>query len=518
MATTTLGSKAAGSIVKIKVNGTSRDFLVVQQGRPSTMYDTSFNNGTILLMKDLYESRQWHSSNTNDYAGSTIHSYLNNAFLNLIDANIRAQIKQVKIPYRPGSGTSMAVNSGANGLPAYVWLLSGYEVNWTSATNQYFPPDGATLSYFTGTAATDTKRIGYLNGTATYWWLRSPYTYGATRAWCVYSDGGYGYGGCSGSVGIRPALVLPSSLLVSDTGEIITNQPPTPPPSITVPATTISTKPVNVSWAASSDPESDIITYVLERAYNGGSFAQVTTTQSLVFSETVPATWNTIQYRVKARDSYSNESAYKTSSVVTVIHNQPPKISGEDGDLGSKTEDFSFSYSVTDPDGDTVTVSEYVDQTQIRSYTVTLGALNEARVEGNIFLDLDFDEHTLTITATDTAGNVATRNMTFTKQADSLSVELKAPMPATAQPRRANITVTRSIPAGATLKVEVTNNPFDAEPVWEDCTGAVVSGLAHVFSNTTNVSPQYGMSIRVSVKRGRAIGECWVSGIAGNIE
>lgn len=94
MASVALSSKAVGSIVKIKVNGTLRDFIVVQQGKPSSIYDESCN-GTWLLMKDLYESRQWHSSNVNDYANSTIHKWLNNEFLNLIDANIRAQIRQL---------------------------------------------------------------------------------------------------------------------------------------------------------------------------------------------------------------------------------------------------------------------------------------------------------------------------------------------------------------------------------------------------------------------------------------
>ena len=37
MASVALSSKAVGSIVKIKVNGTLRDFIVVQQGKPSSI-------------------------------------------------------------------------------------------------------------------------------------------------------------------------------------------------------------------------------------------------------------------------------------------------------------------------------------------------------------------------------------------------------------------------------------------------------------------------------------------------
>ena len=52
LASVALSSKAVGSIVKIKVNGTLRDFIVVQQGKPSSIYDEAFI-GSLLLMNDL---------------------------------------------------------------------------------------------------------------------------------------------------------------------------------------------------------------------------------------------------------------------------------------------------------------------------------------------------------------------------------------------------------------------------------------------------------------------------------
>jgi hypothetical protein len=78
--------------------------------------------------------------------------------------------------------------------------------------------------------------------------------------------------------------------------------------------------------------------------------------------------------------------------------------------------------------------------------------------------------------------------------------------------------VNRDIPAGGTFKVEACNNPYDVQPVWEDCTNAVISGLAHVFENTTNTATQFGLNIRVTVERGDALTACWVSGIGGNFE
>lgn len=223
MANVLLSTKAVGSTIKLNVNGTAKEFIVVHQGKPSSLYDDSCN-GTWLLMKDCYESRQWHSSNSNSYKASTIHSYLNSTFLNLFDSNIKDAIKQVKIPYVNGTGNS-AVGSGANGLSAKIFLLSGYEVGIGGAS--YVPQDGAKLDYFNQNTGTDSKRIAYLNGSAAYWWLRSPYTNGTYYVWRVRSYGDCNYYYASDSYGFRPALVLPSTLLVSDDGTVSTNTPPT---------------------------------------------------------------------------------------------------------------------------------------------------------------------------------------------------------------------------------------------------------------------------------------------------
>lgn len=326
MASVALSSKAVGSIVKIKVNGTLRDFIVVQQGKPSSIYDESCN-GTWLLMKDLYESRQWHSSNVNDYANSTIRSYLNSTFLNLIDEQIRNQIKQVKIPYRPGSGTSMTVNSGANGLSAKIFLLSNIEVGGQTDWS-YMPHDGARLAYFeygTGTSANN-KRLAYLNGSAARWWLRSPYTYGSHYAWVVYSGGNSNYtGNGSNSYGIRPALILPSTLLVSDDGSVNTNTAPTTPASIDVPSTIQGGSTITISWGASTDKESNLEGYILERSTDGGkSWSQIYQGNSRSTTNTVPFGTGSVTYRVKAYDSDGLSSGYKTSAQVTVKNNTAP--------------------------------------------------------------------------------------------------------------------------------------------------------------------------------------------------
>lgn len=356
MAYVTLSSKAIGSTIKLKVNGSAKDFIVVHQGKPSSVYDDSCN-GTWLLMKDIYENRQWHSSNTNDYANSTIHSYLNSTFLNLFESNIKNAIKQVKLPYRKGSGTSTTVTSGSNGLSAKIFLLSATETSFNFPS--YMPiGEGAELAYFKGCSdnSLDSKRVAYLNSSVAFWWLRSPHC-GSYSGLALYvnSNGGWGYNYCSNSYGIRPALILSSTLLVSDDGTVSTNTAPSTPGSISVPSSIMGGTNISISWAKSSDAESNLAGYKVERSTNGGSsWSQIyqgtatSTTNNVAFGTT------SVMYRVKAYDTEGLESGWRTSSQVTVVNNNapsaPPSIAVPNDVKGGSTLVISWT-AASDSDG-----------------------------------------------------------------------------------------------------------------------------------------------------------------------
>ena len=226
MANVKLGTKAVGSIVKIKVNGASKDFIVVQQGNPNTSTYDSSCAGTWLLMKDIYTTYTF--GNNNSYKDSSIHTYLNGTFYNLIDSDIRAAIKQVKIPYLNGTGGGDgSLATGANGLSTKVFLLSGYEVGWTTSDDRNFPKDGTRLAYFGSGSGGNSKRVAYNGSSAAIWWLRSPNTYSYGNVWGVDTGGSYSYYWCDVSYGVRPAFILPSTLVVSDDGTVSVSTAPT---------------------------------------------------------------------------------------------------------------------------------------------------------------------------------------------------------------------------------------------------------------------------------------------------
>ena len=404
MANVKLSTKAVGSIVKIKVNGAAKDFIIVHQGLPSSAYDASCN-GVWVVMKDIYTTMKWDGSN-NDYLNSDMTAYLNGTFISLIDADIRNAIKQVKIPYTNYSNNN--VMSGSNGLSCKVFLLSGTEVGFSGVS--YMNTEGAKLSYFDSAS----KRVAYNGSSAAIWWLRSPCTYNNYYVWIVNTDGSYDANWYNYSYGVRPAFVLPSTLVVSDDG--------------------------------------------------------------------------------------------------TVSTNTAPAINASSTNLGKQNAPFNFAYTVTDADGDTLTVTEKLDgkTTKTRTGVASGTALTfEQTASAAGFQKILNGNHTITVEVSDGKETVST-SATFTKAVHAASVTLAEPLAVEGDITVAVLQVTGSIPDDAVFKTEVTNNANDPSPVWQDATVEVQKGVNIVFTNSTAANGA-AFNFRVSISRG-------ASGTGGYIE
>ena len=206
-----LGKLDVGESVYFNVNGVPTEFFVIQQGLPSSEYDSSCD-GTWLLMKNIYESRSADGDRIADYENTDLHNYLNNGFLNMFDSNIKSSIKQVKLPYTKGAGKEGVVAAGASGISTKVFLLSATELNYKGEGTFV---EGVVLDYFKGTGALSSKRIAYLNGTAAVWWLRSPHNRYSSDLFGVNARGGFSYCHVADSYGVRPAIIMPSDFVIN---------------------------------------------------------------------------------------------------------------------------------------------------------------------------------------------------------------------------------------------------------------------------------------------------------------
>lgn len=256
MATTTLGNKSVGSIVKLKENGVLVDFYVAKHD-----YENGLNGSgrTLVVRKDCYDTRQWHTSNVNAYATSAIDTWLNSTYKNLLDADIRGVIGTTKIKYTPGNG-----NTTVGTLERAIFLLSVTELGKTAS---YANTEGTALSI------ASSLQIAYLNGSAVVQWTRSPYTNNTISACCLGASGDVDDYGCSGTGGSRPAFTLPSTLSVSDDGSVSVNTAPTISGSYAT-GTNLGTKTAgfNLTYTV-ADADGDTVTVkeyldnVLQRTY-----------------------------------------------------------------------------------------------------------------------------------------------------------------------------------------------------------------------------------------------------------
>ena len=408
MANVKLGTKAVGSIVKIKVNGAAKDFIIVHQGLPSSAYDASCN-GVWVVMKDIYTTMKWDGSN-NDYLNSDMTAYLNGTFISLIDADIRNAIKQVKIPYTNYSNNN--VMSGSNGLSCKVFLLSGTEVGFSGVS--YMNTEGAKLSYFDSAS----KRVAHNGSGAAIWWLRSPYTGNNNSVWCVGTDGSYYNLWYYYSYGVRPAFILPSTLVVSDDG--------------------------------------------------------------------------------------------------TVSVNTAPTVSTDGAALGEKNTAFAWRYTVTDADGDALTVAEKVDGKTTKTRTGVASGTTmtfEQAADAAGFQRVLNGRHTLTVEVSD-GKETTSASATFTKAVHAASVTLAEPLAVEGDITVAVLQVTGSIPDDAKFKAEVTNNALDSSPVWQDATTEVKKGVNIVFENKTATNGA-AFNFRVSVERGESGEGGYIEAVSG---
>lgn len=401
---TLLGNETLGTIVRLKENGVPQEFYVAKHG-----YPTNGNGRTLLVRRYIYDTRQWHTSNVNAYASCALDSWFNNTYYNLLDADIRAQIAAVAIPYTPGNG-----NNSVTTLSRKVFALSVTELGRTAG---WANVEGSALSI------ASTLQIAYnSSGSAVVQWTRSPYTSNTRSAYYLYTDGSVSYGVCTGTPAARPAFTLPSSLSVSDDGSVTVNTAPV----------------IN---------------------YSGGSA------------------------------------------------------------LGDKTEGFTLNYSVSDADGDAVTVTEKLDNVVQRTFAPALGETQQfqAVLPANFQTILN-GNHTITIEATDGKAAAAPVNVTFSKEVHSASITLSTPLAADDMPTAIRLSITGDIPDDAVWTAEVCNNAYDTSPTWENIKPAIQSGYNFVFSNKTKTAENWGINFRIEVTRGPSNTGGYIYAIEGGFQ
>ena len=283
---TPLREMPIGRIVRLSYNGTMTDFVVIHQGNPGEQY-IGFEEVTILMPLNTLGYRQMNNTHNNSYADSTMHTWLNDDFLNYFAEDIRNHIVQVRIPYRPGSGLSREVAYGENGLLTRPFLMSRVEVTSPSANHNsgmlaHMPHDeGSVFDFFLNAHnnfSTNRRRSAFSTNLnhhgrpeLSLWYLRTPSTNIATSFWRENSSTAssnpnpFRTSSATQPFGIRPAIPVSSSLVVLHTGEVAICDITTTPPPVISPPTTPPTLPTPEPVPLGEIPVGEVV----KLSYNG---------------------------------------------------------------------------------------------------------------------------------------------------------------------------------------------------------------------------------------------------------
>lgn len=209
-----LNSKNVGDTIRIREGDKYVNYIIVQKGKPSDMYDDSCD-GVWVMREYAISEQKWNNNVSNDYANSTIHKWLNKDYLDILDPGISELIKPVKIPYKE--------ETGSEGLSCKAFLLSALEVGFLKSEDSDITEEGTKLDYFlegrNNSAATNLRLCkNSTNAFNSYWWLRSPAFNDERYVSRVTSDGSQYAGIATGENSVRPAFVLSYSLPLADDG------------------------------------------------------------------------------------------------------------------------------------------------------------------------------------------------------------------------------------------------------------------------------------------------------------
>lgn len=202
---TPVSSLAVGTLVKMNESGAPVEFYVAKHD-----YESGLNGAgrTLVVRKDVYDQRAWHSSNVNAWASCTMRSWLNSTYKAVLDADIQELIGTTTYRYTPGNGDNTVTTRSDS-----VFLLSLTELGQSHSKANV---EGSALPI------ADTLKIAYLDGSTVYQWTRSPYLFLLyTQVFYLNGGGQVNAYNATSAYGSRPCFTLPSTVLVDEAMNIV---------------------------------------------------------------------------------------------------------------------------------------------------------------------------------------------------------------------------------------------------------------------------------------------------------
>ena len=188
-----LSEYVEGDLVLIHENGTPVEFYVAKHD-----YESALNGAgrTLLVRKDCYNQRQWHSSLVNAYASSSIDDWLNRTYKAMLSDKVKNAMGETKFRYTVGNGSTTVTT-----LTRSLFILSMTELGKSEGNANV---EGSALPI------ANTLKVARKNGTAVAHWTRTPAKNSTGNVFCIVSSGDITNISCTASYYSRPCFTLPA--------------------------------------------------------------------------------------------------------------------------------------------------------------------------------------------------------------------------------------------------------------------------------------------------------------------
>lgn len=210
-------------------------------------------------------------------------------------------------------------------------------------------------------------------------------------------------------------------------------------------------------------------------------------------------------------------SIWVDDSTGTLKANLPPTASFSQSNYGT-VSDFpsNVSYTVSDPDGDQVTVTEKIGDQIIAKKTLQSGETGTFSVSSDQWLKVLNGQQTLKVELSD---GKATGSATakITKKVTTATVSHATGFETEELAAVSAMRLIGDIPEDAEVKIELTNNFGDDSPVWEDATAELLANRNYAFKNQTAANGNV-FNFRITLSRGPSDTGGYLSGIVGTFQ
>ena len=194
-----LSSLTEGSLVSVLEDGKLVPFYVAKHNYEA---DLNGEGRTLLVRKNVHSSMNWNSTAVNAYATSSVDSWLNNDYVSLLSATVKAQTVATEIPYTAGNGTT-----SVSALRRNIFILSATEYGFNSGGCNV---EGSKLPI------AEMIQSAGVDGTMQNQWTRSPRTTNKTESWFVNGGTSIYYATTNNPAYIRPCFTLPATMALNE--------------------------------------------------------------------------------------------------------------------------------------------------------------------------------------------------------------------------------------------------------------------------------------------------------------